>query len=188
MHNKPHTDEAKAKMRAAHAGKPRPWRRQTRNVDGVPHYRCGRCSGFFPRDSFHKSNRTSLGIKSDCKSCHSAVSIASRDPDTARAAGRLNEAARRARKAGSNGRVTSSDWKHLLQILGRNCLCCGSEAPPTQDHIVPLAMGGDHHPSNLQPLCRPCNERKQARAIDYRTTVQRASVSSVWVVEFRRLP
>jgi len=46
---------------------------------------------------------------------------------------------------------------------------------------------GLHHPTNLQPLCRPCNERKQARTVDYRTPQQRAAVEAVWVIEFKKL-
>lgn len=187
-HCMPHTDEAKAKMRASHLGKPAPWRhRQSKEIDGIMLYRCGSCGGFFPVEGFHKSKRTSLGIKSDCKPCHSAISIASRDQETTRAAGRRNEAARRARKAGSEGSVTAEDWRRVLSILGELCLCCGSELSPTQDHIVPLSKGGLHHPINLQPLCRSCNERKQARARDYRTPEQRAEIESIWVVEFKRI-
>lgn len=187
-HCMPHTDEAKAKMRVAHLGKPAPWKhRQSKEIDGTMHYRCGHCGGFFPIEGFHRSKRNSLGIKSDCKSCHSAISIASRDPETTRAAGRRNESARRARKAGSEGVVTAADWRRVLSILGERCLCCGSEEQPTQDHIIPLSKGGRHHPTNLQPLCRPCNERKQARVFDYRTAEQRAEVESIWVIEFKRV-
>ena len=40
MHNRPHTDAAKAKMSAATKGKPRPWKhRPTKVVDGVLRYR-----------------------------------------------------------------------------------------------------------------------------------------------------
>lgn len=187
MHNVPHTEEAKAKMRAARLGKPAPWKhRPTLEVDGALHYRCGRCHGFFPKAMFHPNRRTVLGIKTECKPCHNACNVASRDKVNKRTKAVLYEAARRARQAGADGRVTSSDWRQLLTILGRRCLCCGSEAPPTQDHIVPLAKGGAHHPANLQPLCRPCNERKQARAFDYRSDAQRAAVAAVWVIEFRR--
>ena len=187
-HCVPHTEEAKAKMRAAHIGKPAPWRlRPSKEVDGIMHYRCGRCKEFFTKDGFHNSTRSSLGIKSDCKSCHSAISIASRDPEKTRAARRRSEATRRARKAGAEGSVTSIDWIRVMSILGRQCICCGSEASPTQDHIVPISKGGRHHPTNLQPLCRRCNERKQARTRDYRTPEQRAAIESIWVIEFRRV-
>lgn len=187
-HRIPHTEDAKAKMRAARLGKPAPWKhRPSKEIGGVKHYRCGHCGEFLPAEGFHKSNRTSLGIKSDCKKCHSAISIASRDPETTRAAGRRNESARRARKAGANGVVTADDWRRVISILGEGCLCCGSKEQPTQDHIIPLSKGGLHHPTNLQPLCRQCNERKQARTRDYRTSDQRAEIDSVWVIDFRRI-
>lgn len=39
----------------------------------------------------------------------------------------------------------------------------------------------------VQHHCRPCNERKQARTVDYRTPQQRAAVEAVWVIEFKKL-
>lgn len=38
----------------------------------------------------------------------------------------------------------------------------------TMDHVIPLVIGGPHHPDNIQPLCQRCNSRKGARVIDYR--------------------
>lgn len=185
-HNVPHTAEAKAKMSAAHKGKPAPWkRRQTKEVDGVLHYRCSDCQQFLPMEGFHANKRTVLGIKTQCKSCHNACNVRSRDKVNKRMKAVEYEASRRARKAGSGGTVTQSDWRKLTSILGSACLACGSTEHPTQDHIVPLARGGLHHPLNLQPLCRPCNERKQARSADYRTPEQRAAVEAVWVIEFK---
>jgi 5-methylcytosine-specific restriction endonuclease McrA len=187
-HCMPHTSEARARMSAAHAGRPRPWRRRpTKMVDGVMQYRCGRCRMFFAREGFHTSKRDAFGIKTNCKPCHSKISIASRDPVITRLNGQRAEAARRARKAGTGGVVTAADWREVLSILGSACLSCASTAAPTQDHIMPLSKGGAHHPANLQPLCRPCNERKQARHIDYRTPEQRADVAARWVVEFKRM-
>jgi ribosomal protein S27AE len=73
-------------MSAARKGKPAPWKhRESRVVDGVAVYRCGRCAGFFPLDGFYKDKRTTLGIKSECKGCHTATTISSRDPENARA-------------------------------------------------------------------------------------------------------
>lgn len=188
MHNKPHTEAAKAKLSAARKGKHAPWKqRPTKLADGVTTYRCGRCLEFLPRESFHSSKRNSLGIRAECRACHSKVSIASRDKDRVRAANRHAEANRRARKAGSQGFVSASDWSDVLRILGSRCLCCGSVENLTQDHVTPLSKGGLHHPTNLQPLCRPCNERKQARMHDYRTDEQRAELWARWVVSFERV-
>lgn len=35
---------------------------------------------------------------------------------------------------------------------------------PTLDHIVPLSLGGNHNPSNVQLACFECNTRKAAKA------------------------
>lgn len=188
MHNIPHTAAAKAKMSAAHKGKPQPWKhRQTKEVDGALLYRCSDCGSFLPREGFHHDSRTLLGIKTQCKVFHNACSVRSRNKDNKRTKAVWYEASRRARKSGSEGRVTADDWRALTEILGTACLACGSKNQPTQDHIVPLAKGGLHDPRNMQPLCRPCNERKQARTADYRTPEQRAAVEAFWVVAFRRI-
>lgn len=187
-HCKPHTEAAKAKMRAAHLGTTAPWKhRPSRTVAGTAMYRCGRCGSFLAKELFHADKRNSLGIKSYCKTCHSHVSITSRNPERARVRAQRNEATRRARKAGAGGVVSAQDWSDLLEVLGRACLKCGATAKITQDHIVPISMGGAHHPTNLQPLCRPCNERKQASIADYRTEGQRAAIAGKWVVEFKRV-
>jgi 5-methylcytosine-specific restriction endonuclease McrA len=187
-HCKPHTEEAKAKMRVSHTGVPATWKhRPQKIVDGVQLFRCGRCKDFFPRDGFYANKRTLLGLSSECKSCHSAVNLSSRNVVTARARQVGYENARRARIAGSPGKCSNADWAALLEILGRNCLKCGSPEKPTRDHIVPLARGGIHHPTNMQPLCRKCNEKKQAKTVDYRTDQQRETIASRWVVEVKRV-
>lgn len=187
MHNRPHTEAAKAKMSAARLGKPAPWKhRATRLVDGTKHYRCGRCDGFFGAADFYRDARKLDGLKSECRACHSLVSLATRDPENTKLLRRRSEAVRRARKAGDAGAVTANDWDAVIAILGSACLCCGSAEQQTQDHIQPLSKKGRHHPTNLQPLCRPCNERKQARFADYRSPAQKAVIEARWAVTFER--
>lgn len=36
----------------------------------------------------------------------------------------------------------------------------GHEILMTRDHIIPKSHGGSEHISNMQTMCRPCNERK----------------------------
>lgn len=75
---------------------------------------------------------------------------------------------RRARKIG-NGVVTQDEWNAVLEFYGYKCLRCKrTDVPLTQDHVMPLKLGGKHSISNLQPLCRSCNSIKQAKYIDYR--------------------
>jgi 5-methylcytosine-specific restriction endonuclease McrA len=185
-HRKPHTDEAKRKISQAHRGVPRPHKRRPFiEVNGDTHWRCGACGEYFPRTGFHAEKRTILGIKTTCKKCHNACNVASRDKDNKRKKAVIYEAARRARKAGGEGVVNDGDWQRLVEILGNACLKCGSLDKITQDHVVPLSKGGQHHPTNLQPLCRTCNEIKQARIADYRTDAQRRLIESVWAIEFK---
>lgn len=103
-----------------------------------------------------------------------------RNPERHRRAGRkyrethpdrrqIDDRNRRARKAGSGGKVRLRDWRALCERYGNKCLCCGrSDVKLTMDHIQPIARGGAHVIENVQPLCQPCNIRKFTKTIDYR--------------------
>jgi hypothetical protein len=62
------------------------------------------------------------------------------------------------------------------QIFKRDnytCLCCGKTKSVTTrglniDHIKPISMGGTDDISNLQTLCKNCNQLKRQDTIDYR--------------------
>ena len=49
---------------------------------------------------------------------------------------------------------------HIKQRDEYRCQNCGSTKYLEVDHIQPQALGGSHHPQNLQTLCRPCNQRR----------------------------
>jgi hypothetical protein len=53
----------------------------------------------------------------------------------------------------------------LAFSFGYKCASCSSMLQPGwhADHITPLADGGAHSVSNLQPLCAPCHTIKTAR-------------------------
>lgn len=89
--------------------------------------------------------------------------------------------------AGSGGSVSEADYAQLRSLLGVACLRCGSDVAVQWDHIIPLSRKGPHHATNLQPLCRPCNEQKYARTADYRTDEQRSVVEQVWNLAFKRV-
>ncbi len=83
------------------------------------------------------------------------------------------------------GSFTAGEWRRLLQDTGHRCLCCGIaqadaiyrypiKGEPlrgrlTKDHVLPLTKGGTNAVENIQPLCLPCNQRKQNKYIDYRS-------------------
>ena len=64
--------------------------------------------------------------------------------------------------------LTVAQERWVFKLYGTNCLKCGA-SPVALDHVIPLAQGGPHTASNLQPLCWVCNSSKCARnSSDYR--------------------
>lgn len=49
----------------------------------------------------------------------------------------------------------------LKHLYASPCVACGSTEKITADHIIPVARGGEHSESNLQPLCGSCNSSKR---------------------------
>ncbi len=81
---------------------------------------------------------------------------------------RLSVARRRARLADVGGPgVTESEWAAILTEFAHRCARCGTDETLTMDHIVPIHAGGEHGPTNVQPLCKRCNSWKRVRTIAY---------------------
>lgn len=79
---------------------------------------------------------------------------------------RVIEAARKAQRRRSPGRVTLAEWRALAASYCGLCVYCNQRpAQLTQDHITPLTQGGLHEIDNLAPACRSCNSRKGARSL-----------------------
>lgn len=59
-------------------------------------------------------------------------------------------------------------WQKIRETIlardGFTCMMCGKKlvgSDATVDHILPLDLGGESKPSNLQAACRSCNSRKK---------------------------
>ncbi len=53
---------------------------------------------------------------------------------------------------------------YVFQRDNYQCRSCGKMQQETAlelDHIIPIALGGSNDISNLQTLCRRCNQRKK---------------------------
>jgi 5-methylcytosine-specific restriction endonuclease McrA len=69
------------------------------------------------------------------------------------------------------GEFSEQAWQDMKAGADYACLCCGEQEPEIKlemDHVKPLALGGKHCISNIQPLCRSCNASKGATYADYR--------------------
>lgn len=76
---------------------------------------------------------------------------------------------RNERVRNNGGSVTAKEWIEIKKLYGNKCLCCGKTNIPLHiDHVIPLSLGGRNSIENLQPLCKSCNSRKNAKTIDYR--------------------
>ena len=99
-------------------------------------------------------------------------------------------ATRNQRVRDADGYYTDDDVQRIFKTQDGRCAYCRdvfSEAlKPTVDHIVPLAAGGMHWPSNLCLACQTCNSKKGAMsqaafleqiAVESRSGVQRRIAS-----------
>lgn len=88
---------------------------------------------------------------------------------------------RRDAEKAAPGFCTSQQLADRIAYFGARCWVCGG-ASNQVDHVKPLAVGGSNWPSNLRPICGPCNSRKGAKWKDVHghhlplTTTQKVSI------------
>lgn len=74
------------------------------------------------------------------------------------------------RRRNAIGVYTFEEWEELRKKYNYTCPCCGKKEPKiklTVDHIIPLIKKGLNKISNIQPLCRTCNNKKYTKIIKY---------------------
>jgi 5-methylcytosine-specific restriction endonuclease McrA len=111
---------------------------------------CPTCGGVFSLTEFPRRG-------TECRSCWNK-----RQP-------KYRNKAKRAvygqnRRARAVGLVTPEDWQAVLERHAHRCAYCGVTGKLTMDHVVALAKGGKHEPSNIVPACAQCNSRKHTKA------------------------
>ena len=75
---------------------------------------------------------------------------------------------RRALKHNAGGRFTASEFEKMKLQYGNKCARCAFEGKLEADHVMPLSKGGVNYISNIQPLCKRCNSKKNDKIEDWR--------------------
>ena len=70
---------------------------------------------------------------------------------------------KRARKFANGWAVTVAQWREIQRLFRGRCAYCKRQTILTQDHVIPLALGGEHVAANIVPACRSCNSRKHTK-------------------------
>ncbi len=72
---------------------------------------------------------------------------------------------RKARVRAANGSHTGEQILQLLKMQNGRCIYCRGKIAKKfhVDHIEPIIRGGSNDVTNLQLLCRPCNQSKSAK-------------------------
>jgi 5-methylcytosine-specific restriction endonuclease McrA len=71
---------------------------------------------------------------------------------------------RQYRLRGAIGSHTTKEWENLKRIYDSTCPKCLRSEPfikLTEDHKIPLSLGGSNNIDNIQPLCTSCNSAKR---------------------------
>ena len=82
--------------------------------------------------------------------------------------------------------------RELMRRQDNTCIYCGYGRRATSldiDHMIPVARGGSNDPSNLQVICRPCNQRKGVQTDEeFRARYSRLVPQSRLTPPRRRIP
>jgi len=79
---------------------------------------------------------------------------------------RIHNQNRRSRKNARPGNLSKNIFSKLVKLQKNKCACCLADISGLTahlDHIVPLALGGEHADFNMQILCATCNLKKGAK-------------------------
>lgn len=80
---------------------------------------------------------------------------------------------REARLRQNGGYHTLGEWQTAKAQYDWRCPSCKKSEPEiklTKDHIIALSKGGSDNIENIQPLCRPCNSKKNTNEIRFSIT------------------
>jgi len=72
---------------------------------------------------------------------------------------------RRTLKRSLPATLTIEQWENIKSQFNNRCAYCGQEKPLAQEHVTPLAKGGEYTINNIIPSCKSCNSSKGAKIL-----------------------
>lgn len=174
-----HSAEARRKLSAAHKGTKKPWSGKYERTDahrkaiakGVRQAFSERREEIIKRlrDANFGKKKSSASRKRMRESWKFRSNYKGGEK-TAKKRRCFYEKQRRIKKFGNGGSHTIEQWEDMVNKYDHTCPSCGKTEPEiklTEDHIVPLSLGGSDGIENIQPLCVSCNSIKNNKAIRY---------------------
>lgn len=151
--------------------------KRPRIIDGITVWQCSTCREWLLPEAFYPDKRTSNGLKSQCKACHTACAIRSRDQDRKRGANR--EHMRRARQRNpakfrrrEREAAQQREWNERREARRQlnNAVRRGDVVRPEQcQHCGFTGPVEGHHPDYSKPLdvewlCTLCHGKEHHHA------------------------
>lgn len=70
---------------------------------------------------------------------------------------------RRSKKNQLPSTLTLDQWEYIKKCFDNKCAYCGKRRKLTQDHFVPVQLGGGYTKENIIPCCQSCNSSKSSK-------------------------
>lgn len=123
---------------------------------------------------YYAKNKDKIKIKSQEWRINNLERYRVNKQDYRKAKPEIHRSVNRLRKAKlSKGKLSIGLADKLLLTQKGICVCCKLDLDANYhiDHIMPLALGGEHTDSNIQLLCPSCNMQKSAKhPVDFMQT------------------
>ena len=146
--------------------------------------RCNGCKKDLPLSSFYVNSQGKNGKRSKCIICDKEKfkqlnkKWREENPEKIKQSNKnwinnhpykikeYNYKNRSLRKGSSFANLTIKEWEQIKSFFDFICVYCGSKPNIlTQDHIIPVSIGGPHTKQNIVPACQSCNSTKKDKMI-----------------------
>lgn len=116
------------------------------------------------RESIRRSSQKRRQ-RPEVRAANNSANAKRKKTERGRLLSRMHAQLRRVRLRTTICTLTDQQWLGLVDAYGGRCAYCDETGPMTIDHILAVALGGEHSLTNVAPACRPCNLKKNAKPL-----------------------